>query len=1107
MKPSNYFGSALVAFALALLLSTNGHSQLTINNAVNSADGVQNILLGPGVTANNITFQGTDDQIGSFTCAGCGLNLGNGIIIGTGNVNIAAGPNTLENASEGPPDPVIPDLIGDADLFELSNMDLNNTAVLEFDFVPTGDSLFFNYVFGSEEYPEWVGSINDAFGFFLSGPGISGPYTNNAASIALIPGSTTPITINNVNSTSNSDYFIDNDFGPLNVQADGFTTVLTAIAEVVCGETYHIKIAIGDATDALFDSWVFLEAGSFQSNQLAANYTAPSYATASGGMFEGCSPGSLTFTRSGSLITEQTYEIVITGSAANGVDYETIPSQIVFPINENEVTIPITPIQDAILEGTENFNIMIIDNSCGNGNNTNLDLSISDLPALNVVMDDVTINCGQQALMTPSVSGGLGNYVVTWETGEVNPTFSEYPDAPTSYQFTVTDTCGVEAVNGVANVLFAVNDPIVVNIGPDMSVTCLDQVDLDATVTGGFGTYTYAWSANGIQVSTNTTITFTESADQNIVLTVTDACEDTGSDAMDVIYPPTPITVSVGTDITATCLDDNLIQPIVTGGVGTYSYSWTSGAVSYGSNDEVQIQVNENTTISLNIEDQCGNTASDQMVINIPAVPITAELGNDLSVTCIDTNVLEPVVSGGIGLLSFEWSTQTGVLGNAEQLSYQTEEDVQITIEVTDECGNTTTDAVNLVVPQVAVHVNIGEDLAVQCIDDVELNGTVDGGIGAYTYTWEIDGTLASNQATLTENFTDQSVVELIVTDDCGNTSSDQLIVSVPPVPVSANAGADISTTCLESTALTSSVAGGVGNFNYSWSDAEGEFSTLANPQYQTGENTTITLTITDACGNEDTDQMNVFIPPVPVQTIVTRDTTICINESLLINGLAEGGVGTLTYAWLGIDGATNEATVAPEQSTTYTFVAQDQCGNQSEAVVNVGVTQVHPNYSAEYVDDFTVAFTNTTPFSTAIFWEFGDGSTSTEEAPVHTFTSVTDWTVKLTAWAEEGCKRSIIQEYKPTGALFVPNCFTPDNDGINDFFFVYGHNLMNYEITIFSKWGDVVYTSDDLTLPWDGSARGGDYFVSDGVYPYVIKAKDERENYFEKSGSIIVLR
>jgi hypothetical protein len=65
----------------------------------------------------------------------------------------------------------------------------------------------------------------------------------------------------------------------------------------------------------------------------------------------------------------------------------------------------------------------------------------------------------------------------------------------------------------------------------------------------------------------------------------------------------------------------------------------------------------------------------------------------------------------------------------------------------------------------------------------------------------------------------------------------------------------------------------------------------------------------------------------------------------------------------------------------------------------------------------------------------------------------------------------------------------------------------MNYEITIFSKWGDVVYTSDDLTLPWDGSARGGDYFVSDGVYPYVIKAKDERENYFEKSGSIIVLR
>jgi hypothetical protein len=308
---------------LIFLFCLHGHlqAQLIVDNSVNATAAVQDILLGPGVTASNITFQGNNAQIGGFTCNNCGLGIGNGVVIGTGNVDGADGPNNSGAFNQGPPD--FSDGFGDNDLEQLSGMSLNNTAILEFDFVPTGDSLAFNYVFSSEEYPEYVNSINDAFGFFLSGPGLNGPYTNSAMNIALIPGSAIPISINTVNATSNSSFYINNGGGAANIQADAFTTVLTAFAEVICGQTYHIKIVIGDASDFMYDSWVYLEAGSFQSNQLALSYTAPAYSSGvDGGVYEGCQAGNLLFTRTGSLAEEQSYNLTFGGNAVIGTDID-----------------------------------------------------------------------------------------------------------------------------------------------------------------------------------------------------------------------------------------------------------------------------------------------------------------------------------------------------------------------------------------------------------------------------------------------------------------------------------------------------------------------------------------------------------------------------------------------------------------------------------------------------------------------------------------------------------------------------------------------------------------------------------------------------------------
>ena len=266
-----------------LLVSLSGFSQLQVNNtSFTPTQLVQNIFQGSNVYISNVKFNGTtanatmfNDQVGLFSNgATTNIGLNSGVLLTTGNAQVAIGPNNISSANQLPANPSL----GDNDLSLLASVNssnVKNKAALEFDFIAQGDNINFNFVFASEEYLEWVNSgFNDVFGFFISGPGIIGPYSGGAANIAVIPNTTIPISIDTVNNTSNSVYFVNNGDGSTpsvntTIQYDGFTTVLPASAAVQCGETYHIKLAIANISDNLYDSAVFLQAGSFSSNTIS----------------------------------------------------------------------------------------------------------------------------------------------------------------------------------------------------------------------------------------------------------------------------------------------------------------------------------------------------------------------------------------------------------------------------------------------------------------------------------------------------------------------------------------------------------------------------------------------------------------------------------------------------------------------------------------------------------------------------------------------------------------------------------------------------------------------------------------------------------------------
>lgn len=247
---------------------------------------LRHYLMGEGVTLSNGMFNNqsgavTSEQIGTFNRNGfTSFPLATGLILATGNIQVAEGPNT--SSSMGDNTDVV-DYV-DSMLANLATELLFNCASLDFDFQANSDTFAFRYVFASEEYCEYVNSeYNDIFAFFLTGedPVTHVQVTKN---VAIIPGSVTaanpdgiPVAINNVNhgyhspswngpgdNPSYPEFFIHNNSFE-GVQYDGYTTAFSAGANILACHTYHMKLSVGDVGDNAYDSGVFLEEHSFES--------------------------------------------------------------------------------------------------------------------------------------------------------------------------------------------------------------------------------------------------------------------------------------------------------------------------------------------------------------------------------------------------------------------------------------------------------------------------------------------------------------------------------------------------------------------------------------------------------------------------------------------------------------------------------------------------------------------------------------------------------------------------------------------------------------------------------------------------------------------------
>ncbi|NOU45582.1 MAG: OmpA family protein [Bacteroidales bacterium] len=273
---------------------------------------VEKMLAGKGIRVGNVRMTGQKHSICYFEMDTNVIGMKTGLMLSTGNIYDIAKENTLPGTSGTAWDYTKNKRYkSDRDLNSLCRGITYDQMILEFDFVPFDNKIIFNFAFASEEYTEYVGSkFNDVFAFMITGDGLK------KKNLAVIPGTNEPITINNINQKNHSELFIDNDyffnysvfksgsyiskfigFKPVlnklfnsshrskgfycveaerrklnqvivsNLGFDGLTRVLHASCIVKPWKLYHLKIALGDVGDAIFDSGVFLEENSFISEK------------------------------------------------------------------------------------------------------------------------------------------------------------------------------------------------------------------------------------------------------------------------------------------------------------------------------------------------------------------------------------------------------------------------------------------------------------------------------------------------------------------------------------------------------------------------------------------------------------------------------------------------------------------------------------------------------------------------------------------------------------------------------------------------------------------------------------------------------------------------
>ncbi len=1120
-SPSSLFYCCLTS--VIFLFSQNSFSQLIVNSSVTPAQLVQ-AFVGAGLTVTNITMNCPVNAYGTFNGSSSNIGMANGALLTSGDVINAVGPNTIPSATT-----CNGNIVFDPELLAIEPTASEDVCILEFDIVPECSTLTINFVFGSEEYPEFVNSFfNDAFGFFITGPGPAcQPNFYANTNVATLPDNVTPVSIDNVNNITNSTYYFDNT-GGATVQYDGFTVVLTRVVSLCPCQSYHFKIAIADAGDCAYDSGVFLDFMQCQNALTTTTSTTPAGCTCNGtatvtpaggnppytynwapsggtnATATGLCPGTYTCTidDAGTCTNPITATVIVTGGAVSLTSSQTNPvcnggtgsATVTASGGTAPYTYNWTPSggTNATATGLAAGTYTVTVTDAGGCTSTQV-FTITQPTALSVTPGPVTNpTCGNSnGSASVTVSGGTSPYTYLWTpSGGTNSSATGLGAG--SYIVTITDANGCTSTQSFT---LTTSSGLSVSISSTTNVLCNGGTNGSATAspTGGTSPYTYAWS------NSQTTATATGLGAGTYTVTVTDA---SGCSTTQIVSITQPTIISgVMSMNPVLCSGGNSGSAAVnaSGGTPGYTYNW---APSGGTNATATGLASGVYTVTITDVNGCTQTATinvtqpTALTVSITPTNSTCNLANGSATA-------NP--SGGTGPFTYLWSPSGGTNATENGLSAGT-----YTVVVTDANGCTNSSTVTLTTTTVSLTVTGAITI---CIGQTAtLTATGSGGNAPYTYNWQ-PGNLSGASVTVSPVTT--TTYTVIVTDANGCTGSQTVTVTVNP-PLSVTASANVSVCIGSSTTITANASGGNGNFTYTWAPSGTGSSITVTPT----STTTYTVTVTDNCGTPfATATVTVTVNPLPSACMAVSDTAGCAPYCVTFS---ECGVLGSTFAW-NFTGGTPAASALQNPGLvcfntpgfyTVSLTTTSAAGCTSTNTM-VNLIHVYAAPQAQFTTGGTlfngvpqnICMNNTSTNSTSWSWTTSTG-TSTSQNPCFTYPDSGTYCVTLVASNSTGCSDSTIQCFtiiEDNFVLIIPNVFSPNGDNFNDLFTITHEGVKELSINIYNRWGNKIYENDALTQSWDGKMKSGKP-AADGTYYFVLAGLKSNGELIDLKGYLTLL-
>ncbi len=894
-----------------------------ITTAINSASAlIENTFVGNNCAAvSNITSTGNAGALGSFSNGMTSIGMEEGLLLSTGHVANAVGPNANSGTTFNWPNNGY-----DVDLQQIAGSNtIHDVAKIEFDFTPTVSIVTFEFVFASEEYCEYVNSpYNDVFGLFVSGPGIGGSYSGGAQNVALIPGTGTPVSVANVNHTVNQNWYIGSipagdpslnhpnctghpgGTGATNhIEYDGFTKVMTATLNFIPCQTYHFKMAIADVYDDAYDSAIFLKAKSFQiGGQVDAVAIVPSNNNSSTA-FEGCSDGYFEFTRTDndtSLPVTLNYALSPGSTATPGIDFATFPMAVTIPAGQMSVQVPIEVYADQLSEGNESI-ILDLAEPC-NCSLSTVEMIISDTDAISIQAANAMICEGETANLSASVSGGVpGVYTYNWSNGATTSSISVSPLNSTTYTVTVSDQCGNS--NSHAALVTVFDNPTAEIVGNETICAnggnpAIIQINFSES-----GIWQFVYSINGIPqpalITANNPFQL-----QAFSTGVYEILSATSPNGCPVHLLGTAQVTETQIDLSANLSDvncyggnDGYIELGISGGTAPYSFLWSNGDINQNPTNLPQ------GNYSVTVTDANGCTQVHSTTLNEPTELIASITGTSAA-TCANPTggTISTIVSGGTSPYQYMWSNGANYQNPIGlPAGYYT-----LTVTDANNCTTTTSGIVISDMKPPIAEANAFEIISCY-LEEALISGAGSTTSGNMTYEWTTtDGSIVSDVNTLYPTVNQGGTYELTVTNldnGCTATATAQVFEDTEAPFGAAIPSGDL--TCKDTlVTIDGSYSNSGSAYAFLWSTAEGnilspnnvhEIEVNAPGMYElvvtNMDNGCTSLSETEIYGDYDLPQVEFEVP----------DTITCIKNEISLDASNSDTGSEFMYQWTTVQG------------------------------------------------------------------------------------------------------------------------------------------------------------------------------------------------------------